>query len=58
MSAPAENANARRQPGERVNRLVSDAKLRADVRHVNMPDGFRAEKAKYNPITIGGTARQ
>jgi hypothetical protein len=35
MSAPPGNANARRQPGERVNRLTDKPKLRRRVRHVN-----------------------
>ena len=35
MSAPPENANARRQPGERVNKLTDARTLRGSKRDVN-----------------------
>jgi hypothetical protein len=41
MTRPAEKANARRQPGERVCKLTDKAKLGTPMRHVKAADLFR-----------------
>lgn len=58
MSAPPGNANARRQPGERVNRITDNRRLLTRANTVKTIDRFRDRKIKHSPIGIGGAVRE
>jgi len=53
MTRPAEKANPRRQPGERVRNLTDKANLRTRKCRLRAADLFRDKKDDY-PIAIGG----